>query len=241
MSVVEDGSLPSTGYELNTVPCAGDHYLKHITELGDRLTRVGAHVTAVCGLHVHIDASDYTFYDMRRLVMLYAKLEPAMFAMMPASRRDSNYCFPCGERYVKGLSNEHRSKEAKALLIDNVYAATGSTYHGSAFKQVRNTKWGSARYSALNIHSWVYRGTIEFRLHTGTVNPTKIIAWGMLCASILDAAMRMTEAEINAIDCRTVRASVALLCYIAPTDDVRSYIAKRLACFSNINITSEVA
>lgn len=238
VSVVEDGSLDTGGYELNTVPCAGDHYVTHITALTRLLADASAKVTDACGLHVHIDASDFRFYDMRRLVMLYAKLEPALFAMMPSKRRTSTFCEPCGDIYVNGLNGEHKSKEAKAMLISNVYRGTGSDYTGSAFKDIRDTKWGSARYRALNIHSWIYRGTVECRLHGGTVSARKIIAWGMLWASILDTAMRMTETEINALVCDTDYASAALLHYIAPTDNVREYIDYRLAKFSGFKVVS---
>jgi hypothetical protein len=234
--VVEDGSLDAGGYELNTVPCAGDHFITHINALCERLAKANAEVTVDCGLHVHVDASDFRFYDMRRLVMLYAKLEPALFAMMPDSRRESIFCHPCGELYVDGLNGEHKSKEAKARLISNMYRDTGSSYTGAAFKEIRESKWGNARYRALNIHSWIFRGTVECRLHTGSTKARKIIAWGMLWASILDAAMRMTETEINALTCDTVYASAALLCCIAPNDNVRAYIAQRLKSFEGLNI-----
>lgn len=241
VSVVEDGSLPSTGYELNTVPCAGDHFIQHIAVLGEHLARAGATVTSVCGLHCHVDASDFTFYDMRRLVMLYAKVESAMFAMMPTTRRDSSYCQPCGMLYSNGLTGVYKSKAAKAMLIGNVYGGAGDAYIGRDFKHLRQSKRGSARYHALNVHSWLFRGTIEFRLHTGTVSSRKIIAWGMLCASILDAAMRMTEAEINAITTDTLNARIALLCFIAPTDSVRDYIRERIATHESNSVAEEIA
>ncbi len=54
-----------------------------------------------------------------------------------------------------------------------------------------NPKDGSTygrRYFGLNVKAAFEHGTIEFRLHGGTVESQKIIAWGAICASILDYA-----------------------------------------------------
>lgn len=48
------------------------------------------------------------------------------------------------------------------------------------------------RYYGLNLKSAFKHGTIEFRLHSGTVESQKIIAWGAICASILDFAKTAT-------------------------------------------------
>jgi hypothetical protein len=63
-------------------------------------------------------------------------------------------------------------------------------------------KYGQARYNALNLHSFFYRQTVEFRHHQGTTNAVKATSWGMLCASILDAAQRLSMREINDIIAR---------------------------------------
>src|SRR6266702_5519087 len=55
-SIVRDGSLPNSGFEINTSPAAGDVYIKQITEICKALTRVDAKINNDCGLHIHIDA-----------------------------------------------------------------------------------------------------------------------------------------------------------------------------------------
>lgn len=98
-SIVRDGSLPETGYEINTAPAAGDFYPKQVREICDALAAEGATITEQCGLHVHVDARDMKYFDIRRLIRVYAYIESNLFAMVPYSRRASRFCKPCGNDY----------------------------------------------------------------------------------------------------------------------------------------------
>jgi hypothetical protein len=123
--VVRDGSLSEDGFEINTNPCNGDLFLKHIKEISDGLTKIKGRINARCGLHVHVnvkgtpllkpsgepvkdpDGNDmfdsrtaYTHYDLRRLVLLYHRVEPAMFMLCDPARITSRYAKPCGKFYL---------------------------------------------------------------------------------------------------------------------------------------------
>jgi hypothetical protein len=102
-SIVSDGSLPDGGFEINTAPAQGDKFIKQIEDICSALREDGAEVSSACGLHIHIDAKDYTYYDLRRLILLYERLELALFEMMPYSRRESHYCQPCGKLYADAI------------------------------------------------------------------------------------------------------------------------------------------
>lgn len=230
-NIVEDGSLPNSGFEINTAPASGDQFVNQIRDICQALQAQDASVTRACGLHVHIDARDYTYYDLRRLVLLYEKLEPALLSIVAPSRSQSNYCRPCGTRYADAIRAGHLPKETKHQLIHSVY---GLDTHGPEQKTMKDQlqghtgqKYDQARYGALNLHSWFFRGTIECRMHHGTVNPEKITHWGILWAGILDAAMRLTEKQIAALP----GTSLDILKTIAPTAAVRTWIDARYARF----------
>lgn len=56
-----------------------------------------------------------------------------------------------------------------------------------------NRGWNRAvrsRYMDLNIHSWLYRGTLEFRLGAGTVDPNDIRMWPLFCLWLIEAISR---------------------------------------------------
>lgn len=182
-SVVEDGSLGSGGFEINTAPASGDKFLEQIHQFGKALKDGTPKITNSCGLHVHIDARDFTFNDIRHLIRIYAHVEDALFAMQPERRRSSSYAKRCGKAYEGALDGGHGSTE-ESRLDYHLYGTTDE----DSLRYDKGDKYGRARYSALNLHSWFYRRTVECRLHSGSANPRKIASWGVLWALILDAA-----------------------------------------------------
>ena len=90
--------------------------------------------------------------------------------MMPNSRQSSNWCrdSEMNVNYLRRVTEEQE-------LIDEYYETMGS--------YPSDDKYKDARYCGLNIHSRYYHGTIEFRLHSGTINKDKITNW----ISILNA------------------------------------------------------
>ena len=203
--IVEDGSLPNSGFEINTAPAGGDKFVEQITEICAALARGEASVTAACGLHVHIDARDFDHYMIRRLVNVYALVEDALFGMASPSRRTSSYCAPCGKAYRESIkTGAVPYKVAKAATLEAVYAfkpdpdadASSCKYEGRRLHSRKKNKYESARYNALNLHSWFYRGTVECRIFNGSTNRDKIVHWGMLWARILDYVARKSDKEV---------------------------------------------
>lgn len=193
-SIVRDGSLPYNGFEINTAPANGDEYVKQVTQICKVLNKCEASVTNSCGLHVHLDARDFNFHDIGRLIKVYAAIEPALFDMVPANRRDSRYCLRCADKYERALARntlgEHKAVKEKIVV---------GTYDEPVSTTRRKRKYDHSRYNALNLHSWFYRGTIEYRLFNGTIEPADIINWGMIWANILDFALNSSDDEITRV------------------------------------------
>lgn len=197
-SVVRDGSLPFGGFEINTAPAGGDVFVKQVVEICDELATCKAEVNPQCGLHVHLDARDFNFYDIRRLVKIYSAIEPTLFEMVPASRRLSHYCVRCGDMYTAAIqSGKLPHSKLKEAVVYGVYGDRESTVHR---KHKYPDDLRRARYNALNLHSWFYRGTVECRLLEGTVDPNEIVSWGVLWANILDFALHSSDDEVAGFD-----------------------------------------
>jgi hypothetical protein len=214
-SVIRDGSLPDTGFEIATAPASGDLFCQQIEELCAALSYGGAEITKACGLHVHVDARDFSYWEVRKLIILYARLEDTLFRLVPASRRTNNFCQPCAESYLACLTIR-TLKDTKKAVLNGVYSK-------SEIRWERKDKYHHRRYLALNLHSWFYRGTVECRMASGSINPVKIINWSILWAAILDFANRHTEKELKGIP----EQGMALLSKIAPTDECRSWLHDR--------------
>jgi hypothetical protein len=90
MTAKEDGSVYS-GCEITTQPSNGDEFITQIRELSSGLSACGAQVDATCGLHVHVDARDYTWENLRRMLLVWSRIESAMFLSVPPVRRQSRF------------------------------------------------------------------------------------------------------------------------------------------------------
>jgi hypothetical protein len=217
-AIVEDGSLPSDGFEINTAPASGDLYVEQIKEICDILNSRDAKVNNSCGLHIHVNAQDHNFYDIKKLAYLYEKIEPALFSIISPGRKSSRYCLPCGPKYVVNLEKGIYPKDTEKILKKNIYNNEDENKH-----YLRTNKYHDARYNAMNLHSWVYRGSIEFRMHHGTTNARKIQNWGILLAGILDFAY-----ENNEFDIRSLKGDpFSLLLEVAPTQAVKEWVVER--------------
>ncbi len=217
-AVVHDGSVQGeVPFEINTAPAAGDKFTQQIDEICAALKTAGGEVNKTCGLHTHVDARDFNFYDIRKFAFLYEKIEEGLFSIIAPSRKTNRYCQPCGKKYVKDLESNIIPKANEKTLIKNVYG------HDERIATLRGNKYTEARYAAMNLHSWVFRGTIENRMHQGTVNAKKIKMWAMLNAGILDYAYDNTEKLIKSIKGNPIQ----ILMDIAPTPEVAAWVEKR--------------
>lgn len=193
-SVHSDGSirLPN-GIEVSTSPSRGRAFEEQIVETCDSLEMCSAKVDKSCGLHVHVDARDLTHKQILGAARLYAKVEKALYEVVAPSRRGADYAKPWGDTFKRGGVFDDATAEARmAKLEESVYGSKEEV------KRVKsNPHKHNARYHGLNLNALLLYGTIEFRLHQGTVNAKKILMWSAVCSAILERAKQMTETEIQ--------------------------------------------
>jgi len=149
---------------------------------------------------------------------LWGKIEPALFAMVPATRRRSHYC-------KSQVQNENMRNVVRAFQGASEYGARTLRYDDAGLRvlihgknrvnhetkgvfsrhmygddmgrlKANKGRYQSIRYTALNVHSYNVRGTLEFRLPPGTVRADKIQNWSYLFAHIVDAAYKAPERDI---------------------------------------------
>jgi len=217
-SIVPDASIGS-GFEINTSPAAGDAFVKQVKDICQALDTQGGKATNACGLHVHIDARDFTENDIAKLMTLYAKLEPALWAIVKRTRRNSRYCQQCGPRYKQALDLQ---------TTPNLTHKINQAIYGTMRPGNRSAaKYDTARYAALNLHSWKFRGTVECRLFAGTVMAHRIVNWGVLWAEILDFVKAHTMAQIQALQAEVVLESLGLLKMIVKNPTIIRWIEAR--------------
>lgn len=149
------------------------------------------------------EVMNYKLFDLYKLCMLYCKVERALFDLVAPSRYDGSYSKPAREHYS---FESIPVKEFKQALLARMYGRNFQDSYKDGMvtwkenKKIfseRTDKYNGVRYYALNLHSFFYRGTIEFRHHHGTTNPDKMAHWGLICANIIEYANKKSVKDIK--------------------------------------------
>jgi len=137
VSVVPDGSV-SNGCELNTAPAIGDTFVRQITEIcRDMAQGEAAKVDNRCGLHLHVDARDFSYPSWARLLWIWAHIESAVYSTLPNSRRSNTYC----QRYDY-IINEYAGSPRKMTGADMRQMLV------AAIRQTRDRVGGEYEYAS---------------------------------------------------------------------------------------------
>jgi hypothetical protein len=181
-NITSDGSISSDseedGIEFVSKPMRGDHLFHEIDKICSFLFENDFRVNRSCGLHVHIDARDLFYKDLKGISMVMNSFERVVFSMMPKSRYSSNWC-------KRMAMNKNMIREINSNK-DFIHS-----WYNSCDESPSMGKYNEARYHGLNLHARVYLGTIEFRYHSGTNNPTKIKNWITICQSIVEKGIAL--------------------------------------------------
>ena len=230
IAVVEDGSVD--GAEFNTAPASGDKFVAQITDLCAALSEEGGEVDHHCGLHVHVDARDLTPAALWRLCRLWAHVEAAMFGRVDPSRSASDYCHWVAGSVATVDKWDHLSPLNKLVSLVRwrkpvpIIDTDGTTLREDGCIDPHNFvgKYDvpGFRYYALNLCSWWIRGTVEFRLHHGTIRADEIIPFSVLLGSLVTQARNLTDDEVTEVT-GTLSGEEALQLF-APTREVEGWI-----------------
>lgn len=263
-SVVGDGSLPSGGFEINTHPAGGDYWIAQIEDICGGLADAKAWVNQRAGCHTHVDARDFNYVDITKALRIIACVECGLYQMLPAMRRTSNYCEYWTPIYLQAihkadalLATETNDRKITLAARSAVLRPLYSTDERESIAKYRKSKSSAARYRGVNLHSWQYRGTLEFRMPPGTIYPSNIINWGLLLGNIMDVAKGRSVAEVKsltgevekyiehnelyvkAIDSVMINStfckmSLDLLKNLCPTQEVRDWVIERVKAMKQV-------
>lgn len=165
------GSPSNMGGEAVLPPVAGEAGLAMVADVLNALRDAGARVDRSCGLHVHLDTKGLTGEGVARLAEALYAAQPMLRAFVTASRAQQYYCQP-----------------TRRSTVDRFAAAVRGAYYSP------NRGESSERYAAVNVLAYGRHGTIECRLHGGSLNADKVTAW----IEMLLAIRSTVEAETDA-------------------------------------------
>lgn len=257
-------------FEINTSPACGNALYYELEEITTALNQAEAKVTIDCGIHVHVDCRDYGYQDIRKLIKVYYFVEEALFSAVHWTRRTNDFCKPCGEDYYQKVIANHvkpTTNDLKQAIITSVYGdkslevvsfdrhrrSQPNFWHERADHYGRNggLHRNEKRYSAINLHSYFLRGTVEDRIHHGSTDFKEIYGWAKILVDLfdsiasipdnrLDKMLELSPYEINSatelirgneitrkpLDVQKVSIGVALLQYLLPQDTFQMFLDK---------------
>jgi len=183
-----DGCVPN-GAEIVTSPASGDAFYRQIDEICGVVNRFT--LNSHCGMHVHVGADDFEWFDIRRLIYVYNCLEDKLFSIVDGSRALNHYSKRNIHLYTPLLRHTNPAEFREGLcwrMYERPSADIGS---------LNTQKYVECRYGGLNLHSWLMQKTFEFRQHQGVSGSARIKAWAQAMAKIVDVASDISQADME--------------------------------------------
>ena len=206
--IVRDGSVRVSEEEIVLGPMSGDLGLKTLKKISTN--SYTSQVDETCGYHVHIDARDASMYDIRNLILLWAHHEKLFFNVFP-ERQNHPHCLPLNgiPRYVRFIKEILPSeclltpdfnRWFRRLLRVAIFDYNPNNVELQDNKTRKHTPlYNLARRNALNLYSFLQRGTIECRIAPGSLQDYVLVGWPISILYFYEWAINKTEQELQSI------------------------------------------
>jgi hypothetical protein len=152
----------------------------------------GLAVNETTGMHVHVSCRDHAVgnavfrsdafaFAMRHT---WTRLQGALCALVEQSRGDNMYCM--------------RMPNAPPLADAVLHAVAAEPWDQLVASPLRRNMVPHSRYHSLNMAALLKHGTMEVRLHHGTVDAPRVYMWAMLMCSLFASVMHQLVAAWDA-------------------------------------------
>lgn len=209
-----DGST-SSSIEAVSIPHKGESGLQHILN-SFKYFKDNLRIDDSCSLHIHLSGLQHTRENIVALWKLCYNIQSEVFMMFNHSKQDYTLKNKNNEKNYNRALEEMMLKNKDKVFIDesyeNIYYYLSQNENGSPmnipnskkiFSEIEHQsshKWNQRnRYLWINFMNMFFssRGTIEFRVHTPTNNPIKVISWLFICLAILKYVDKNKENILN--------------------------------------------
>lgn len=154
--------------------------LDHLRDIAQALGRTGAGVNDRCGLHVHIGAVEASIEDVSRLVDVMISEEEKLIREFNCNKtRIRRFARPMTRAFVRRF----QARRPRAL------EGLQQLWYGRPITgRERGDRYHVSRYRGLNLQSYFFRGTIEFRYFDSSLDPDRVVACVRKCLELADCA-----------------------------------------------------
>ncbi len=160
--------------------------IETIQEILRKLRKAGAKANDSCGIHIHVDGANHDAKSLKNVVNFMCSRQDLIYEALQVKNNRVTYCKKiCPELLakIKATKNINRTD------IETVwYSRANHGYTGS-----RDGHYNHTRYQCLNLHSYFYRGTVEFRMFNSTTHAGELKAYIQFCLAISAWAIESTD------------------------------------------------
>ncbi len=160
--------------------------IETIQEILRRLRKAGAKVNDSCGIHVHVDGANHNAKSLKNVVNFMCSRQDLIYEALQVKNGRMTYCKKvCPDLLAKIKTTKNITR---ADIETAWYSPVNHGYSGS-----RDGRYNSTRYQCLNLHSYFYRGTVEFRLFNSTTHAGELKAYIQFCLAVSAWAIESTD------------------------------------------------
>lgn len=207
--ICKDGSIRNGAYyppEYVTVPLSGAKGLQVLRDIPVEIAK-RSDINVQCSYHLHLGGIEITRLFIVALYKLCCKIQGDVFKMFPGYKihykniKEKNYCKQL-PKLLTDFGSRNFNDYVNRCFTDIYSFLTGGKVFDIDFnRKNKNNPWGANKWQCETRYYWVNfvnpffgkRDTIEFRLHTPTLNPDKIINWLLMCVAIVRYAQTYTK------------------------------------------------
>jgi hypothetical protein len=119
-----------------------------------------------CGFHVHhgVDQETYQCQQIKELVRIVHPMEDEFYLLIPGNREKAETCRPLELNMETFLADCDGTCEREGCRARRLWYSRENRYDAKA-----DSRYDKTRYHGLNLHSYWYRSTIEFRYHSAVL------------------------------------------------------------------------
>jgi len=181
--VVSDGSLGYGPHGEIVSPKLRYDELDTLQSIVRAVRRAGARVDDKCGIHVHVDGSRFDVRGLLNLVNIVHKNERLIErALGVAPDRLARYTRALRAEFITRL--EQRRPRTMSEFQQAWYGNAGAP-----------SRYDHTRYHGLNLNSFFFRGTVEFRYFNGSLHAGEIKTYVQFCLALVHRAQTTKAAS----------------------------------------------
>lgn len=162
------GGGEAKGWEIASFKASGYSELLEICKVAKALRKKGLKCGEDCGLHVHVDISDFSIEQAAVLLAYWVKIEKVVLKSVPGSRSNNKFCRHISSKII------NKNKKLDALNFWNFYKPKDKSIHSNRDKRVTMNLVNYMTYIEEPLFA---RSTVEFRFPEGTFSDRDIGNW----------------------------------------------------------------